>query len=85
MKLHLHANNRKSANALYSLPSFFSSLTLHFYYFLDKVKILLSVKKQNLNINLNIAVAGSAGNLSSSIAVGSVAIFQVKYHEQSYQ
>ena len=54
----------------------FSSLTLHFCCFWDKVKILCISKKQ-IDTNLNIAVADSAGNPLSFIAVGGVAIFQV--------
>ena len=67
-------------SALYSLPSaekfLFSSLTLHFCCFLDKVKILCISKKQ-VNSNFDIAVADSACNPSSSIAVGGVTIFQI--------
>ena len=70
--------NRKSTTALYSLPSaekfLFSSLTLHFCCFLDKVKILCI---SQINTNLDIAVADWAGNPSPYIAVGGVAVFQI--------
>ena len=66
--------------ALFALPSgkkfSFSSMTLHFCCFLDKVKICVLVKIQ-VNTNLDIAAAATAGSPSSSIALNGVAIFQL--------
>ena len=78
--LYIYANNRKSTTELYSLPSaemsLFSSLTLHFFCFLDKVKIFWLVKSK-IHINLDIAVTDSAGNPLACIAAVGVAIFQI--------
>ena len=79
LNLNLYVNNKKSRSALYSLPStgkfLFSTLTWQFYCLLDKVEKLF-IDKNKFNSNIDIAVAGLAGNPSSLIAVGGVAIFQ---------
>ena len=59
--LYLYVSNRKSLSALYSLPSteksLFSSLALHFCYFLDKVKELFISKKQPILVSILLLLA----------------------------